>query len=260
MLTASVYRTMDPSLECAFPGSWTWADDLQALQFADLKGQYLVAMASPGELILGNDQHNLTLAGIADQSASLQLSVLLFMQVFSRPPFISVHLSVLCRSASGQVTANAWHRQLFVETTQFPAASLPAWLDLALGDSFFTQLQGLRAPQISSTICNPTANFILVPQAAGQPLNLRTYATHCAWNNMTVSNGVVARNLVQTTEQLGIGTLISNGEVLSQNCTRTPRTPTSPSRARRPRPARPGSPRCGLCRRPPPLSSRSRSR
>ena len=154
MLTASVYRTMDPSLECAFPGSWTWADDLQALQFADLKGQYLVAMASPGELILGNDQHNLTLAGIADQSASLQLSVLLFMQVFSRPPFISVHLSVLCRSASGQVTANAWHRQLFVETTQFPAASLPAWLDLALGDSFFTQLQGYvppRSPRLPAT-------------------------------------------------------------------------------------------------------------
>ena len=88
-----------------------WADDLQALQFADLKGQYLVAMVkvSPSTLIMGNGQRNLTLAGIADQSESLQLSVLLFsaMQVFSRQPFVSVHLRVLCRSASGQVPANA---------------------------------------------------------------------------------------------------------------------------------------------------------
>ena len=35
---------------------------------------------------------------------------------------------------------------------------------------------------------------------------------------MTVSNGVVGCSMVQTTVPLGIGTLISNGEVLSQNC------------------------------------------
>ena len=35
---------------------------------------------------------------------------------------------------------------------------------------------------------------------------------------MTVSNGVVGCTLVQTTVPLGIGTLISNGGVLSQHC------------------------------------------
>ena len=34
---------------------------------------------------------------------------------------------------------------------------------------------------------------------------------------MTVSNGVVGCSLVQTTVPLGIGTLISNGKVQSQN-------------------------------------------
>ena len=101
-----------------------------------------------------------------------------------------------------------------MDTTQFPPA-LPAWLDLALGDSFFAQLQGAPS-QLSSTTFNPTADFIQVPQAAGQPLNLWT----CAWDNMALSNGLVGCNLVQTKVPLGIrvGTLISNGEVLSQNC------------------------------------------
>ena len=68
-----------------------------------------------------------------------------------------------------------------MDTTQFPPA-LPAWLDLALGDSFFAQLQGAPS-QLSSTTFNPTADFIQVPQAAGQPLNLWT----CAWDNVSTA-------------------------------------------------------------------------
>ena len=63
---------MDPSLEWVFPGSFAWADDPQALQFADLQGQYLVAMVSPGALIMGDGQHNLTLAGMGRRCAGRQ--------------------------------------------------------------------------------------------------------------------------------------------------------------------------------------------
>ena len=44
-----------------------------------------------------------------------------------------------------------------MDTAQFQPALL-AWLDVALGDSFFAQLQGYTPSQLSTSTFNPTAN------------------------------------------------------------------------------------------------------
>ena len=58
---------------------------------------------------------------------------------------------------------------------------------MAPGDSFLQQLQEKLHSQLSTATFNLTADFILVPPSAGQPLNLWT----CEWDKMIVSNGVV---------------------------------------------------------------------
>ena len=214
MMTSSVYRTRDSTLEWTFPTSSDWSDNLLQLQFGDTDGQYLVALASPGGLYLGNRLVNQTLATVATQDLQMGYTALLFtsLQVFCMPPYASIHLNVLVRSQSSQISGRSLHRKLVISTAAFPVEI--NWVNVELGSSpltLFAQLSGYSASQVSAF--NP-ANFILIPQSDGLPMNL----WQLQWDT-SISNGVVEWQLTTlSSTPPGMGTLISGGGILSQNC------------------------------------------
>ena len=221
LMTATVYRTLDTSLEWKFPGSAEWAGDLVQLQFADDEGCFLVALVSTGAIYMGGTQGNQTLATLNTQTLDLGVLVISFnaIQVMSRPPYASINVNMLYRQADGQITARALHRQLVFDTSVFPdpRADL-VWWDMGVASSFFAQLQGYAPSQISAF--SPAATFLLLPLSPGLPVNLWTVEWSVStWGNATVSNGVRLWTLTSLSGvPQGLGSLLSSGETLSQNC------------------------------------------
>ena len=216
LMTASVFRTLDASLEWAFPGSGGWSGDLIQLQFADADGRVLAALCSDGSVRMGSLAATETLATLSTHTLDLGRPVLAVtaLRVFSRPPLASVHVSLLFRLANGQVTASPLHRKLVVDTSIFPAPGSPGWINLGTDGSLFSSLDSYAASQVSPTAFAPTATFLLLPLLDGLPVSLQTVE----WDTDT-SNGVVSWTQTSLTGvPEGLGALLSSGEVLSQNC------------------------------------------
>lgn len=213
-MTASVYRTLDPSLEWALQGSSAWAADLQQLQFADADGRFLVALVSPGTLLMANAFASQTLATLASPTLQQGYVALLFtgLQVFLNPPFASIHLNTLVRTANGQIAGQNLHRKTVVSTRSFPSqAAKWAYVELNSPVGLFAQLQGYSASQASPF--NP-GRFLLLPQSDGLPVNL----LDVTWD-AKATNGVTSWFLTSLPViPQGLGALLSAGEILSQNC------------------------------------------
>ena len=218
LMTASVFRSADPSLEWVFPDSKAWSESLVRLQFADLDGRFLVALTSDGAVRLGCVSRELTLSTLASQTLDVGRPVLsaLALQAFSRPPLVSVHVNLLYRVANGQISGAPLHRKAVLDTGAFAAGELGEvlWVNVGADGSLFAALSGYAPSQLASTAFAPTADFVLLPTSDGLPVCRLT----AAWDAET-ANGVVAWSLSCLSEApAGLGRLLAAGEVLSQNC------------------------------------------
>jgi hypothetical protein len=137
------------------------------------------------------------------------------LQVFLNPPYTSIHLNTLVRTANGQIAGQSLHRRLVVNTRSFPSSLEWAYVEMANPIGLFAQLQGYSASQVA--LFSP-ARFLLLPRSDGLPVNL----WDVFWDSRA-SNGVVGWSMTSLPViPQGLGALLSSGEVLSQNCHRDP--------------------------------------
>ena len=216
MMTSSVYRTTDASLEWTVDGSSAWSDNLLKLQFGDPNGHTLVALTSAGDVWASSASGSALIAGKLQLSKTFALQVVAVtdLVVMHRSPYASVHLNLLYRhmdGSIGKVTAELLHAKAVIDTTA-PLTGAAVWLNM--GSSFFSSVQGYSVSRDASTAFYPTATFLLLPQSAGLPVKLLT----AQWDALEPSNGVVSWSSYSLPDTPGADTLLSTGQVLSQNC------------------------------------------
>jgi hypothetical protein len=212
MMTSSVSRTKDLSLEWEVKGGQAWAGELLQMQFGDSDGLILVALTSTGDVWLCSAAESRSIGGKKSLSKAfgLQIVAVTDLMVMYRSPYTSIHLNLLYRQSDGRITANSLHGKVVID------ASLPsdlAWLNM--GSSFFSSVQGYSISKDTSTTFYPSATFILLPHTEGMPVNILTMH----WDANIPSNGVVrweSYSLPDIPE--GAGNLLADGQVLSQNC------------------------------------------
>ena len=216
MMTSSVYRTTDASMEwtvdTALDGGSAWSNDMLKLQFGDLNGHTLIALTSKGDVWMSSASGSTVIGSKLQLSKAfgLQVVALTDLMVMHRSPYASVHLNLLYRHMDGKITAELLHAKAVIDTS---AVSVPGWLNM--GSSFFSSVQGYSASRDSSTTFYPSATFLLLPQSTGLPVKLLTVQ----WDSFEPSNGVVSWSSYSLPETpQGVDTLISTGQILSQNC------------------------------------------
>ena len=213
MMTSSVYRTVDASVEWTVSGGEAWADDILKLQFGDREGRTLVALTNKGDVWLSSASGSWMVGGrqMLTKAFSLQVVSVTDLMVMYRSPYASIHVNLLYRRLDGKITAKPLHGKLVVDTLSLP--SEPVWLNM--GSSFFSSVQGYSASYDSTTTFYPSATFLLLPLTPGMPVNLLT----AQWDTAEPSYGVVSWSSYTLPETpQGLDDILAGGQVLSQNC------------------------------------------
>jgi hypothetical protein len=219
IVTSAVYRTLSTALEWQVEGSEEWVDSLTQLQFADSDGQFLVALASTGKVLMASRAATVQLADATQQTADIQLPVLYLAAVMSvaNPPYACISLSLIYRLADGHITGVELHRMLVVNTETFPAG-IGGWITVGK-TTFFSQLQGFHAAALPSSapagLIGVDIQFLLLPIADGMPVYLWT----ARWDAVDVTQGVVSWGLRGLDTPPGLGALLGAGQILSQSAT-----------------------------------------
>lgn len=212
MMTSSVYRTMDSSIEWTVEGSTAWANDILKLQFGDGNGHTLVALASTGDVWMSSALGSVRIGDMAQltKAFGMQVVAVTDLVVVYRSPYASIHINLLYKQVDGHITANPLHAKLVVDSSVLPSDH--AWLNM--GSSFFSSIQGYSVSYDSTTSFYPSASFLLLPNTPGLPVNLLTMQ----WDAIP-SNGVVQWSSYTLPESpQGLDNLLAGGQVLSQNC------------------------------------------
>ena len=216
LVTSSVFRTVDSSLEWLVDSSQTWVNDIVQMQFCDPKAEFIVSLVNTGDLYMSSATETVQLASLADQTNDMMLPVLQIpsVMVVYRDPYVCVSINILYRVVGGQITGHLLHRKLVVNTIDFPAIT-ERWKDLGASE-FFIQLLGYSASQVSTTTFDSLegAKFLLLPESEGMPVNLWTLH----WDSQDVTNGLVSWAIETLPTPPGVGGLLSSGQTLSQNC------------------------------------------
>jgi hypothetical protein len=219
MMTSSVRRTLDLSLEWGVEytvnGVEHWAEDILKVQFGDSDGRTLVSLTSTGNVILSSASGSVEVGSkiALSKAFGLQVVAVTDMMVMYRAPYASIHLSILYRKSDGHITAKSLHGKVVLDINSLPDIPEPTWLNM--GSSFFSSIQGYSASRDATTTFYPSATFILLPHTDGLPMNVLTVQ----WDGLDPSNGVVSWSSysIPDTPQ-GVGKLLADGKVLSQNC------------------------------------------
>lgn len=213
MMTSSVYRTVDASVDWTVSGGEAWSDDILKLQFGDSNGHTLVALTSKGDVWLSSASGSWKIGSSLQLTRTFKLQIVSItdLMVMYRHPYASIHVNCLYRQLDGKITAKTLHSKYVVDISSLPAES--AWVNM--GNSFFSSIQGYSASYDSTTAFYPTATFLLIPQTVGLPVNLLT----AYWDSTEPSYGVVkwsSYTLPETPQ--GLDDILAGGRVLSQNC------------------------------------------
>lgn len=217
LVTSSVFRTVDSSLEWMVGASSEWWNDIVRLQFCDSEARYLVALLSTGDLYMSSATDTVLLTSLSLQTDDLMVPVLQIsslMTVYLKP-YACVSINLLFRMVSGQITGQLMHRKLVINTLDFPNIALGQWKSMG-ASQFFPQLQGYAASQVSSTSFDSAggAQFLLLPLLEGMAVSLWTLT----WDAQDVTNGLVGSAVATLPTPPGVGGLLSSGQTLSQNC------------------------------------------
>jgi hypothetical protein len=216
LVTSSVFRTVDLSLEWMVDADQTWMNDIVQVQFCDSGAEFLVSLVSTGVLYMSSATETVQLASLATLTDDLMIPVLQIPSVMAvyREPYVCISINILYRTVSGQITGHLLHRKLVVSTLDFPTIT-ERWKDLGASE-FFVQLQGYSASHVSTTTFNSLdgAQFLLLPQSEGMAVNL--WSLH--WDSQDVTNGLVSWTMETLPTPPGVGGLLSSGQTLSQNC------------------------------------------
>lgn len=213
MMTASVYRTADSSLEWTVDGSSAWTNDLLKLQFGDGNGRTLVALTSAGDVWMSSASGSVKMGSVAQltKAFGLQVVALTDLMVAYRLPYASIHVHLLYRQVDGRITANSLHAKLVVDASNLQGVYY--WLNM--GVSLFSSIHGYSVSYDSTTTFYPSASFLLLPSTPGLPVSLLTLQ----WDGAVPSNGVVQWSTYILPESpQGLDNLLAGGQVLSQNC------------------------------------------
>lgn len=216
LVTSSVFRTVDTSLEWMIEGSRRWHNDIVKLQFCDTEGRFLVALVSTGDLYLSSSTDTVLLTSLSLQTNDLEVPVLQISSMMSVyfEPYVCISINILYRMVDGQITGQLLHRKIVVDLLDFPDIADARWRDLG-ASQFFVQLQGYAPSHVSSTSFQSAtgAQFLLLPMAEGMAVNLWTLT----WD-ADVTNGLVGWSVETLPTPPGVGGLLSSGQTLSQNC------------------------------------------
>jgi hypothetical protein len=219
MMTSSVYRTHDVSLEWTVSSgldssSTSWVDNLLQLKFSDYDGHILVALTSTGDVLMSSSSGSVVVGSknSLSKAFSLQVVAITDLMVMHRSPYTSIHLNFLYRMSDGHITAKSLHGKVVIDTTAFPVLGELAWLNM--GSSFFSSIQGYSASKDASTTFYPSATFLMLPNSEGLPVNILTMQ----WDTLDPSNGVVSWSSYSLPDTpVGVGKLLTGGKTLSQN-------------------------------------------
>ena len=213
MMTASVYRTVDLSLDWAVEGGSVWTSDLLKLQFGDGDGRTLVALAGTGDVWVSSASVSVKMGSVEQltKEFGLQVVAVTDLMVAYRLPYASIHVNLLYRQVDGRITANPLHAKLVVDVSNLQGRY--SWLNM--GVSFFSGVHGYSVSYDSTTNFYPSASFLLLPTTPGLPVSLLTLQ----WDEGIPSNGVVQWSTFTLPESpRGLDNLLAGGQVLSQNC------------------------------------------
>jgi hypothetical protein len=215
MMTSSVYRTLDLSIDWVVSGGEGWAGDLLQMQFGDPDGRTLVALTSTGSLWLSTASNSIEVGSklVLSRAFSLQVVAITDLMVMYRPPYTSVHINILYRQMDGHITAKSLHGKVVIDISSLTASTDLAWFNM--GSSFFSSIQGYSASRDITTSFYPSATYLLLPRSDGLPVNLLTMQ----WDTADPSNGVVSWSSYSLPDTpKGVGNLLAEGQVLSQSC------------------------------------------
>lgn len=216
LVTSSVFRTVDPTLEWMIEDSAAWHNDIVTLRFCDTEGRFLVALVSTGDLYLSSSSDTVQLTSLSLQTNDLNVPVLQIssMMPVYLEPYVCISINLLYRMVDGQITGQLLHRKIVIDLLKFPDVSDAKWRDLG-ASQFFVQLQGYAASHVSSTSFHSAtgAQFLLLPLSEGMAVNLWTLV----WDT-DVTNGLVGWSAETLPTPPGVGSLLSSGQTLSQNC------------------------------------------
>ena len=211
MVSASVYRTVDSSLEWHIEESRAWSNDIVQLQFADKEGRFLVVLTSTGQVYMASPLSNIMITDINGQSDEIEYQVLRLaaIMVIFNDPYASISLHVLYRLLDGKITAKPIHRTLTIDTSSFPPATgdLARWITHG-NMPFFSDIAGYAVVQTPNPL-----EFALFPRTDGQPVQVLTIT----WDS-TIKNGIVKSSIKTLASPSGMGSLIANDQPVSQNC------------------------------------------
>lgn len=222
MVTANVFRTLDSSLEWQIPSSAHWGEDIAQLQFVDGDGQILVALLGTDRVILSSSLGEMQLTNLTAQTLELRVQVLRISAVVVTQymPYACVSVNLMYRQVSGQITGQAFHRFVVINTNSFdprsPASGVGPWQSLG-GSLFFSQLQGYQATLLGQEQGSPlNVQYLLIPTTAGTGALIWTVL----WDSAGVENGIVGTNYPYPIKgsPVGVDGLLSSGQILSQNC------------------------------------------
>ena len=217
MISSSVSRTLDKTLEWAVKGSEQWAADVAQIQFADADGAVLVALVGTSQVFMASAGGSVQIANLTTQTEDISLQAMRIQAVTAmfNAPYACISINMLFRLVNGQVSGQPMHRTLTVNTERFPAG-IGQWSSLGQ-TNFFQTLQGYSAAMITSarfSSSNPTAQFLLLPQTDGMPV----MKWHVTWDASNVQNGVTGSTVEVLSTPSGVGDLLSSGQTLSQTC------------------------------------------
>ena len=213
MMSASVYRTQDATLEWQAQGSEDWTDLATQMNFADRDGRFLIALTSAGQLYMASGSATVQLANLTTQTLDVGKPVLYLSSIFPvfNPPYSCINLNLIYRLADGKITGQPMHRKIVIDTGRFPS-SLGEWYTLGSTD-FFSQMQGLMPAVISAPVFAPALQYVLFPATDNTPMALFTVQ----WDSNDATNGVLGATTQVLSTPLGMEALLGGGQTLSQS-------------------------------------------